>query len=49
MEEGSDATTSPTSPTPTNGPGFDTLLLALALPIGASIVVVLAFVIKRRT
>jgi N-acetylneuraminic acid mutarotase len=37
------------STTPSNGPGFDPLLLALALPIGASVVVVLAVIIKRRT
>jgi hypothetical protein len=44
MEGGSEPTTTPTVP---NGPGFDPILLALVLPIGAAVIVVV-LIIRRR-
>jgi hypothetical protein len=45
MEGGSE----PTTPTPTDGPGFDPVLLAVALPVVSAVVVVVALIIRKRS
>ncbi|MFW9789332.1 MAG: kelch repeat-containing protein, partial [Candidatus Thorarchaeota archaeon] len=44
---GPSSSTTPT-PTPSGGPGFDPVLLALALPIGASIIVIVAVILRKK-